>query len=151
MTHQLHENIIYEGRDLSMTTCPKVPPDHPRVIELTDEDLFAKGRPRVVSSNCWRGYVGSWEIKDGRLYLLKLERNFELEGDERLFAGWVSEELHIIVEPAFEGFRSGLHGSETIEKIRIEQGLVVGAESVSSQSSLKTPKKHEPYIYTPPI
>ena len=137
MTHQLHENIVYEGRDLSMTSCPRVPRDHPRILELSDKDLFARGQPRIVSSNCWRGYLGSWEIKDGRLYLIKLERDLKLDGTESLFADWVSEELHIIVEPAFEGFRSGLHGSETIEKIRIEQGLVVGAETVSSQSTLK--------------
>ena len=55
MTYQLHENIIYDGRDLSMTTCPKVPRDYPRVIELTDKDLLAAGLPRVVSSSCWRG------------------------------------------------------------------------------------------------
>ncbi len=125
MTHQLHENIIYEGRDLSMTTCPKVPLDHPRVTELTDKELFAAGQPRVVSSSCWRGYLGSWEIKEGRLYLFKLERDLKLDGTEPLFADWVYEELHIIVEPAFEGLRAGLHGHEKIEKVTVKQGLIV--------------------------
>ena len=126
MTHQLHENIIYEGRDLSMTTCPKVPLDHPRVTELTDKELFAAGQPRVVSSSCWRGYLGSWEIREGRLYLVKLERDLKLEGTESLFADWVNEELHIIVEMAFEGLRSGMRGHETIEKVMVKRGLVVG-------------------------
>ena len=126
MTHQLHENIIYEGRDLSMTTCPKVPLDDPRVIELTDKELFAKGQPRVVSSSCWRGYLGSWEIKEGRLYLMKLERDLKLDGKEPVFADWVNDELHIIVETAFEGFRSGMHGHETIEKVTVKQGLIIG-------------------------
>jgi hypothetical protein len=124
MTHQLHENIIYEGRDLSMTTCPKVPLDNPRVIELTDKELFATGQPRVVSSSCWRGYLGSWEIKDGRLYLIGLERNLKLEGFEPLFAGWVNEELNIIVDLAFEGLKAGLHGGEKIKKVQIAAGIV---------------------------
>ena len=125
MTHQLHENIIYEGRDLSMTTCPKVPLDDPRVIELTDIELFAKGQPRVVSSNCWRGYLGSWEIKEGRLYLIGLERNLKLEGFEPLFADWVSEELNIVVEYAFEGLRVGPGPGNTIQRVQIKNGLVV--------------------------
>ena len=125
MTHQLHENIIYEGRDLSMTTCPKVPLDDPRVIELTDKELFAKGQPRVVSSNCWRGYLGSWEIKEGRLYLIGLERNLKLEGFEPLFADWVSEELMIVVEYAFEGLRAGPGPGNKSKRVRINNGLVV--------------------------
>ncbi len=133
MTHQLHENLIYEGQKVSMFSFPGFPEDHPRIIRLTDKQLWAKGEPRRVSSNCWRGYIGSWEIKDGKLYLIGLERDYELEGDEPLIADWVTEELHIIVEPAFEGFLAGLHGNETIEKVTIKQGLVMGVETVSSK------------------
>jgi len=125
MTHQLHENIISEGRDLSMTTCPKVPLDHPRVIELTDADLFAKGQARIISSSCWRGYLGSWEIKDGRLYLVKLERDLKLEGTEPLFAEWVSKELNIAVESAFEGFRAGPGPGFKFERVMIKNGLLI--------------------------
>ena len=125
MTHQRHENIIYEGRDLSMTTCPRVPLDHPRVIEPTDKDLFTAGQPRVVSSSCWRGYVGSWEIKDGRLYLTKLERDLKLEGTEPLFADWVNEELNIVVEYAFEGLRTGSQLGNKIKLVQVKNGLVV--------------------------
>jgi len=126
MTHQLHENIMYEGREKTMFSFPGIPEDHPRIIELTDKQIWAKGEARMLSSACWRGYVGTWEIKDGRLYLLKLERDYELLGDEPLFADWVSEELTIIVEPVFEGLKAGLYGHETIEKVSIKRGLVVG-------------------------
>ena len=128
--------MIYEGQDVSMFSFPGFPENHHRIIELTDKQIWAKGEARRVSSNCWRGYIGSWEIKKGKLYLLGLERDYELEGDEPLFAGWVTEELHIIVEPTFEGLQAGLHGHETIEKVTIKQGLVMGAETVSSPSTL---------------
>jgi hypothetical protein len=125
MTLQLHESIIYEGRDLSMTTCPKVPLDHPRILELTDKDLFAAGQPRVVSSSCWRGYIGSWEIKEGRLYLIKLERDLKLDMTTPLFADWVSGELNIVVEYAFEGLRAGPGLGNKIKKVIIRNGIVV--------------------------
>ena len=127
MTHQLRENIIYEGKDVSMFSFPGFPKKHPRIIGLTDKQIWAKGEARRVSSACWRGYIGSWEIKDGRLYLLKLERDYELEGDEPLFAEWVSEELHIIVEPSFEGLRAG-PGGEKIMLVKIENGIVQESE-----------------------
>ena len=125
MTHQLHENIMYEGRDLSMTTCPKVPLEHPRIIELTDKELFAAGQPRMVSSACWRGYLGSWEINEGRLYLIKLERDLMLDGPEPLFADWVNEELNIVVEYAFEGLRAGPGPGNKTKKVIIRNGIVV--------------------------
>jgi len=108
-----------------MTTCPKVPLDHFRVIELTDKELFSSGQPRVVSSNCWRGYLGSWEISDGRLYLIKLERDLKLDGTEPLLADWVNEELHIVVEYAFKGLRAGLRAGDKKKRVQIKNGLVV--------------------------
>ena len=51
MTAQLHENMIYEGQEVSMFSFPGFPEDHPRIIELTDKQIWAKGEPRRVSSN----------------------------------------------------------------------------------------------------
>ena len=127
MTAQLHENMIYEGQEVSMFSFPGFPEDHPRIIELTDKQIWAKGEPRMVSSNCWRGYLGSWEIKEGKLYLLKLERDYELEGDEPLFADWVTAELHLIMDSDFPDLRTGLVGGEKIERVVIKNGVVIGA------------------------
>ena len=127
MTAQLHENMIYKGKDVSMFSFPGFPEDHSRIIELTDKQIWAKGEPRMVSSNCWRGYLGSWEIKEGKLYLLKLDRDYELEGDEPLFADWVTAELHIIMDSDFPELRAGLVGGEKIERVVIKNGVVIGA------------------------
>ena len=127
MTAQLHENMIYEGQDVSMFSFPGFPEDHPRIIELTDKQIWAKGEPRRVSSNCWRRYIGSWVIKEGKLYLLKLDRDYELEGDEPLFADWVTAELHLIMDSDFPELRAGLVGGEKIERVVIKNGVVIGA------------------------
>ena len=127
LTAQLHENMIYEGKDVSMFSFPGFPEDHSRIIELADKQIWAKGEPRMVSSNCWRGYLGSWEIKEGKLYLLKLDRDYELEGDEPLFADWVTAELHIIMDSDFPELRAGLVGGEKIERVVIKNGVVIGA------------------------
>ena len=127
LTAQLHENMIYKGKDVSMFSFPGFPEDHSRIIELTDKQIWAKGEPRMVSSNCWRGYLGSWEIKEGKLYLLKLDRDYELEGDEPLFADWVTAELHIIMDSDFPELRAGLVGGEKIERVVIKNGVVIGA------------------------
>jgi hypothetical protein len=64
MTAQSGENLIYEGHTVTMHSEPL-------------EDYFeAKGeRPEFggICTSCWRGYIGTWEIKDDRLYLVSLE------------------------------------------------------------------------------
>jgi hypothetical protein len=132
LTAQVHENMIYEGQDLSMFSFPGFPEDHPRIIELTDKQIWAKGEPRRVSSNCWRGYIGSWEIKEGKLYLIKLERDYDLEGDEPLFADWVTAELHIIMCSDFPELRAGLVGGEKIKVVQVKNGLVTESHVVQS-------------------
>ena len=33
----------------------------------------------LINTACWRGYIGSWEIKDNKLYLISLD-DFSDEG-----------------------------------------------------------------------
>lgn len=97
MTAQISERLIYEGQQLSMCTNP---------LSL----YFAMGGdgPKF-EYNCtalWRGYVGTWEVVDGRLYLIELRG--ELEGGgvacvatifpdypNRVFAHWYSGTIRI--------------------------------------------------------
>ena len=41
MTAQFRENLILDGEQISMPFCPPLPPDHPGVVELTDEEIDA--------------------------------------------------------------------------------------------------------------
>ncbi len=110
---------MFEGKDLSMFSFPHIPEGHPRIIKVPDEEIT------VVSSSCLRGYIGSWKIENGKLFLTKLDGGLRLEGNKPLFAEWFSGELKIILEPAFEGMRVGLLGFEKIRQIQIKCGLIM--------------------------
>jgi hypothetical protein len=92
MTAQIHETLIYEGEVASMTSCPPLPAGHPRLVAAAEPFATKReGVPSVIfSTACWRRYLGTWELKDGRLYLKEVIGIYELEGGEPLFADWVS-------------------------------------------------------------
>ena len=97
MTAQIAERLRYQGEDVAMCTNPL-------------SDFFAMGgfNPRFESNSTalWRGYVGRWEIVDGRLYLVELHGTLE-DGTEasvatifpdfpdRVFAHWYSGTIRI--------------------------------------------------------
>ena len=96
MTRQASDVMIYKGERtflspdlLSWGGNPQAPPlprDHPRIVV---------GKHGIFSTACWRGYIATWEIKDGHLYLAELSDRYkyQLEGDEPLLADWFSGEL----------------------------------------------------------
>lgn len=67
------------------------------VLEVQDFLSFPLGEvPGVVrvgpasrDSSCWRGYVATWELRDGRLWLVALQGQLALAGERPLLARWV--------------------------------------------------------------
>ena len=97
MTAQLAERLRYEGQDLAMCTNP-----------LSDYFAMGGANPGFVSSctALWRGYVGSWEIIAGRLYLTSISGTIESgseaslttifpDSSDRVFAHWYSGRIRI--------------------------------------------------------
>lgn len=68
MTAQFPERLTYRGEKMVLYTKP--------LREYLDESC-AKIRFRANSSALWRGYVGSWEIADGQLFLIGLDGTLE--------------------------------------------------------------------------
>jgi len=66
MTIQIAEKIIYEGRS------------SPLYSELLNSLLMKKRsgakefKFSSPSTGCWRGYIGTWELEEGKLYLKDL-------------------------------------------------------------------------------
>lgn len=134
MTAQAHENLIYEGEETSMVSCPPLPAGHPRIVVLSPKEAHAKDLPPVVTSTaCWRGYIGSWEIRDGVLYLTRVQGRYEMLGDEPLLADWFSGVLRV---PRGELLRYVHMGFESVYErdlyVKVEGGRVVASWTVDN-------------------
>ena len=97
MTAQIGEKLSYEGQEVSICNEP-----------LGDYFAFAGIDPgfEFTCTALWRGYVGTWEIRNGRLYPIGLtgmlktgsEANvatFFPDHPDRVFAHWYSGTLRI--------------------------------------------------------
>lgn len=95
MTAQLKEILIYKGDKVGMATEP-----------LT---AYLKNRKDInflfQSTACWRGYFGIWELRDKKLFIIKLQAcledykevdlNYLFTGKNEIFADWFSGEIRI--------------------------------------------------------
>lgn len=97
MTVQIKEVIHYQGQSHRLLDQP---------LECYFELGGARPEFNVNCSALWRGYVGTWEINQNRLYLIGLRGTLK-DGTqanlatvfpgypERVFAHWYSGTLHI--------------------------------------------------------
>lgn len=135
MTAQIHETLIYEGEETSMAFCPPLPEGNPRLKELTDEELEkSRPSPGILSTACWRQYVGTWEIRDGRLYLVKIEGRYALSRSEPLLADWFTGTLRIPRGEMLEYVHMG-YGSVFEEELhlKIKHGIVVKTRVIDNR------------------
>jgi hypothetical protein len=135
MTAQVHEGLIFNGERSSMAFCPPLPERHPRIIspdpgeaprDLTD---FILG-----STACWRGYQGTWEVKDGHFYLVALRGRFQLAPGEPLLADWFTGVIRIprgeLLQYVHMGFGS-VYEEEV--HVKIERGTVVASRTIDNR------------------
>src|SRR5436190_4669637 len=109
-----------------MASAPPLPHPHPRIVlaDLSPSEI-------IHSTACWRRYVGSWEIKEQRLWLIGLTGAWKLEGHEPLWADWFSGVLRVPSGPLLEYVHQGF-GSVYAEEllIKVEKGDVAHRERV---------------------
>jgi hypothetical protein len=139
MTAQVHERIILEGEERSMAFCPPIPRDHPRITGL-EYDEVRKGVEAgsitsfIYSTACWRRYIGTWKLDDGRLYLVALDGVYRVVGDEPIFADWFTGVLRIpsgnMLHYVHMGFGS-VYEFET--HIKIENGVVIEERRIDNR------------------
>lgn len=70
-TAQTPERLIYKGETNRLCTLPLDPYLKAHKLRLWEIEPPEK---HLLSSGCWRGYIGTWEIKNGFLWLVKLEQ-----------------------------------------------------------------------------
>lgn len=125
MTAQMPDRLTYRGERYNMNTFP-----------ITAEMIERAGLKRngSVNSGCWRGYVGTWEIRDDeKLYLTDMEMiSFDQRtmdemfgcGDDGLEASWVSGEVSCTAGEVL-GYRMGFAIFEREAKFVFDSGRVV--------------------------
>ena len=137
MTAQVAEILHYRGEKLSLCGTPLS-------LYLTNNPLPLDSE--MISSACWRGYIGEWLIENGRLYLTALHEPFDdgqfplsliFKGDPgRIFVHWVTDELRCprgkLLEYVHAGFAS-VHEQDLL--LTIKQGELVSERIVQNGKS----------------
>jgi hypothetical protein len=98
MTAQFHERLNFDGEELSMTATP---------LGLVAGKLHKTIQLKQNCTALWRGYVGSWELTDKKLYLVEISAELSEEDrfcrlddffpgyPDRVFAHWVNQTLTV--------------------------------------------------------
>jgi hypothetical protein len=159
MTAQIGERLHYNGKDYSMAAQPF--------------DVYLEKNNIRTASNCtanWRGYYGSWEITDDKLFLVSISANilkeckeqgflhrredystvdldFFFPGQKKVFAEWFSGEIRIPCGEMLHYVHMG-YGSTFEQDLFLEfkDGVLVNKRLVdnreqSDQEKQKTPTK----------
>lgn len=157
MTAQVPEILLYKGHELDMFSTPLGP-----YLETTQHPIKLDAPDTAM----WRGYIGTWSIDDGRLYLVSLEGNvlgpqgFEKVGlkdlfpnaTDGLFAHWFSGELRCPLGDRLVYRHMGF-GSEYEQDllIKIVRGVVEQEHTVTNGTAPKVDAKPPQAIYSPPM
>lgn len=109
---QIPERLRFDGMEEQLMATPL-------------EDYWSGVNPKPpslsqTSLSCWRGYIGTWEIIDKRLYLIKLDRHeIRPQGDS-----FAEENVSVPLEPLF-----GIQGPVPAEwfsgVLRVARGQVI--------------------------
>lgn len=129
MTAQFGDQLTIDGERVHLMGCPALPWHHVRLIALSPEEAIKTATNTLIfSTACWRQYVASWRLEGGRLYLDKIEGIYRLEGDEPLFADWVTETLRIANGKQLAYVHMGFGTVyEKDQFIKVQMGVVVGS------------------------
>ncbi len=136
MTAQVHELLIIEGEKTSMPFCPPIPKNHPDIKTLTkDETEEDDNIPWVIfSTACWRQYIGTWELKDGKLYLVDIRGLYKKISEAPIFADWVTTVLRVTSGELLEYVHMGFETVYEFENhIKIENGIVLEERRVDNR------------------
>lgn len=139
MTAQAMEKIFINGREHSMASEP-----------LVSYFKMLKKKPIFIfpSSACWRGYYGTWEIKDDKLYLIAFEgytsnlserkywevgMDFIFPNQKIVFAEWFSGEIRVPLGDMLDYVHGGyLSSFEKDMFLEFKNGELIGQRTVDN-------------------
>ena len=137
MTAQIHEILIIDGQKTSMAFCPEIPLVMPEILIVDEEEMVASKEDFILQSTaCWRGYQGTWEIRDGEFYLVDVRGRFQLRSDGPLKATWFSGVIRVPKGEMLQYVHMGF-GSVYEEElhIKIDNGCVTDTRVVDNRGN----------------
>jgi hypothetical protein len=152
MTAQIPENLLLDGETLALCSEP-----------LGDYFDFSGEQPRFADhcTALWRGYVGTWEIRDDRLYLLAIDAQYQ-DGSparladlfpghpDRVFAHWFTGTLRCPRGGQVEYVHMG-YGSIFEEDLllHIDRGVLTRREvRINGKAEANAPQGYGPAAFT---
>ena len=125
MTTQVDEHILIDGKEYPLINVPSLPEDSS--IIQHKKGLTSKW------SNCWRGFQGTWEIKDDKLYLIEFSSDsYELLCKLPILADWIKGEIKVATGDIKETTSWAIETYETEMHLTIEDGLVVKTKNIKN-------------------
>jgi len=136
MTVQIREVLFYKGCIYQIATEP--------LSQLLD--IMGDERPVLMAPHtaCWRGYTGTWQIKDNKLFLIDFkgyDKNHKKVGidyifpdQKKIFAGWYTGEIIIQTGRMLHYEHAGY--MSVYEKdlfLKFEKGILVGSREVNNR------------------
>ena len=136
MTAQAREQLIYKNEKYGMADEP---------LEQYFSQLEERPEFESPDTACWRGYYGTWEIRDNRLFLIhfkgyttsykEVDMDFIFPNKKEVFADWVNGEIRV---PHGEMLQYIHMGYESIYEILLdfEKGVLVSELLVYNEYKL---------------
>ena len=126
MTTQVKERIIIDGERYPLINCLSLPEDE-SIIQIKRKGFIEK------SSNCWRGYVGTWEIKDEKLYLIDFSSGmYDVLVNLPILAEWITGVGQVATGDMIKGSIWDIARYESEMHLTFENGLVVKTQNINN-------------------
>ena len=153
MTAQMPEKLFYKGEEYGIEI-------EPLGDLLSKSDILRPGDWSHWSS-CWRGYIGSWEIEDNKLYLVGLEGdadkestdlNYVFPNQEKVFASWFSGQIRLGLGK-YLGSEHMFYGSiyEKDLVLTLEDGVVTHEEEFDNSDVEKAKIRRKVIFWDVPL
>jgi hypothetical protein len=122
MTTQVKERIIIDGEKYPLLNA----------LSLPEDDSIIQHKKGLIekSSNCWRGYVGTWEIRDDKLYLIEFNSGmYDVLTNLPILADWITGVGQVATGDMIKGSSWDNTRYESEMHLTFENGLVVNTEN----------------------
>ena len=125
MTTQVKERIIIDREKYPLLNALSLPEDETKIKQ--------KEGPISTRSSCWRGYVGTWEIKDDKLYLIDFSSGkYDVLVNLPILADWISGTAKVATGEVKASSSWDIETYETETHLTFENGLVVKTENIKN-------------------